>query len=197
MSAGGPWIVEEVRGRGKRWVKATGFFPAHNGSARPFYVKVHRTDGALSVRQATTKEDSPAVYGQEVLRLPAPQHLFVGAREGRFATEGFVENTPHAALLVQVKDREYVYIGGYILRFRTPDDITEFHVFTHGGGEVVHAVAFGTRNVYCMAEPASWLPREAVAHCRTAASLLDVLYQKKQGHRVAHPLRVRTLVRRT
>lgn len=137
----------------------------HDNGARPF--KVHADKDGIRVYMYANKEEEESVYEDQ--HNAVYTKLVYEAKDFTGYWSGF-DSSPHvihgSSILIEIKPREYVYIGREIKRFTTQDRILDF-ISCMGNSDVPYPIAYGEENVYYMLDMA-YVPRDEL---KTAISV--------------------------
>jgi len=140
------------------------YFIMDNGGS-PFLVYVGDKVGVytLPTKKYYISRDTNVEKWQYIQHLKtfSPKKVFIGKSPKTPMTEfsgGYGRRFTGNSILLQMSLHRYVYIGSEIYEFTTTDVITDY-VSEVGNNSVPYPVAFGSENVYFMAE-SSFIPRK-------------------------------------
>lgn len=139
----------------------------HNGG-HPFSVKINNNDITISKCDGYDSFDDTSINYTEILRIDNCKQIFVGKdiringvwtlmldKESRkisgIKVSDNYEREDGNSILINTKDRKYVYIGTEIFEFETTDDIIDYYS-PIGNSDVPYPFAIGTKYTYLMLE---------------------------------------------
>jgi hypothetical protein len=126
-------------------------FKTLDNGGEPFLVRI--TKAKIDVFKPKKPDAEPIVYDKLIVSFDDYKRVFVGKDpEDR-------DNLGNS-ILVQVKDKEYVFIGDTIFSFRIEDKIVDY-VSPVGNSAVPYPYAVGTKNTYLMIED-TFIPNDTM-----------------------------------